>query len=137
MLAREAKGLKVIGLVNRHAVEAGPEGEYEDDRAWLECWHEVSGKPLDPELVKKARQEEIGFFRRKGVHKKVPIEEAWKNTGKSPIRVKWVDVNTGDDDHPEYRSRLVAAELKTDQRPDQAHRQRPHREVLGGAAFGE
>ena len=66
---------------------------------------------MDPELVKNARQEEIGFFRKKGVYQKVPVEEAWKKTGKSPIRVKWVDVNKGDDDNPEYRSRLVAAEL--------------------------
>ena len=32
--------------------------------------------------------------------------------GRSPISVKWVDVNKGDDDAPNYRSRLVARELK-------------------------
>ena len=84
----------------------------------MECWDEVSGKPLKPELVRKARQEEIAFFRRKGVYKKVPAREAYEKTGRSPIRVKWVDVNKGDEENPEYRSRLVAAELKTEQRPD-------------------
>ena len=32
--------------------------------------------------------------------------------GKLPITVKWVDVNKGDDDEPNYRSRLVAREIK-------------------------
>ena len=65
MLTLEAKGLRAVGLVNKHAFEVGPEGEHEDDKTWLECWDEVSGKPVDPKLVKKARQEEIGFFRKK------------------------------------------------------------------------
>ena len=80
----------------------------------MECWDEVSGKPLKPELVRRARQEEIAFFRRKGVYKKVPTREAYEKTGGGPIRVKWVDVNKRDKVHPEYRSRLVAKEIKTD-----------------------
>ncbi len=33
-------------------------------------------------------------------------------TGKSPISVRWVDVNKGDELNPNYRSRLVARQLK-------------------------
>ena len=34
-------------------------------------------------------------------------------TGKKPIGTRWVDVNKGDEDNPEYRSRLVAKEINT------------------------
>ena len=44
---------------------------------------------------------------------KVPEEECWRNTGNKPIGTRWVDVNKGDDEHPEYRSRLVAKEINT------------------------
>ena len=44
---------------------------------------------------------------------KVPEEECWRNTGKKLIGTRWVDVNKGDDEHPEYRSRLVANEINT------------------------
>ncbi len=68
----------------------------------------MSGERLDPQLVRAAREEEMEEFRKCGVYEKVPIEEAIKNTGKQPIGVRWVDVNKGDDIHPEVRSRLVA-----------------------------
>ena len=32
--------------------------------------------------------------------------------GKPPISVKWVDVNKSDDEEPNYRSRLVAREIR-------------------------
>jgi hypothetical protein len=43
----------------------------------------------------------------------VPLEKCFKQTGKKPIQVKWIDVNKGDDDNPTYRSRLVAKDFKT------------------------
>ena len=52
------------------------------------------------------------------MYEKVPIEECWANTGKDPIGTRWVDVFKGDDANPEYRSRLVAQEIKTDKRED-------------------
>ena len=33
-------------------------------------------------------------------------------TGKGPISVRWVDINKGDDENPNYRSRLVAREIR-------------------------
>jgi hypothetical protein len=51
-------------------------------------------------------------FRKNEVYKKVPVQECWDVTGKEPIGTRCVDVNKGDVIHPEYRSRLVAKELK-------------------------
>ena len=40
-------------------------------------------------------------------------------TGRAPIGVKWVDINKGDEQNPEYRSRFVATEVKKkDKRED-------------------
>ena len=41
-----------------------------------------------------------------------------KQWGKGPIGTRWVDINKGDEDRTEYRSSLVAKELKTDKRED-------------------
>ena len=43
---------------------------------------------------------------------KVPYEEARRRTGKLPIIVRWVDTNKGDEIEENYRSRLVARQLK-------------------------
>ena len=42
------------------------------------------------------------------------LEECWKLTGRAPIRSRWVDINKGDDQRPNYRSRWVAQEIKMD-----------------------
>ena len=42
-----------------------------------------------------------------------PIAEAWRSSGKGPIRGKWVDHNKGDSDQPVIRSRYVACEVNT------------------------
>ena len=70
------------------------------------------------ELVEAARKVEMETFKKHGVYEKVPIEECWKETGKGPVGVKWVDANKGDKEKPEYRCRLVAKEIKKDKRED-------------------
>ena len=67
-----------------------------------EYWDDVTGIPLRPELVRKARQEEMREFANHGVYVKVSEEECWRVTGKGPIGTRWVDINKGDDDRPEY-----------------------------------
>ena len=59
-----------------------------------------------------ARGKELEYFASKGVWHLRSREEAYKKTGKPPITVKWIDVNKGDDEHPNYRSRLVAREIR-------------------------
>ena len=65
-----------------------------------------------------AREEEMGEVRKHEVYEKVPIEECWERTGKAPIQTRWIDINKGDNVHPEYRSRLVAKDFKRDNRKD-------------------
>ena len=53
-----------------------------------------------------------------GVYRKVDKSVCWEATGKAPIPVRWIDINKGDSTNPNYRSRLVAKEYRTDIRPD-------------------
>ena len=101
--------------VDREGDEANEMLHEEDLRV---AFDDQSGEPLDLELVKKARQEEIRYFKERGVYEKVNLDECWKETGRGPIGVKWVDINKGDSKCPNYRSRLVAMEFKTDERPE-------------------
>ena len=68
----------------------------------------TTGQVLGGELVNVARELEMEYFKAKNVYTKVPREDAYRRAGKAPITVKWVDTNKGDDDKPNYRSRLVA-----------------------------
>ena len=69
-------------------------------------------------MVKKTRKEEMVYFKKMGVYKKVPTRVCLEATGREPIGVRWVDINKGDTTNPNYRSRLVAKEFKTDERPE-------------------
>ena len=75
------------------------------------AFDDQSGARLKPELMRRARRDEIAYFKEMEVYEKVPIEECWKETGKGPIAARWVDRNNGDEAHPNYRSRLVAKEF--------------------------
>ena len=68
----------------------------------------ITGQSPDRKLGREARQKELQYFESKGVWHERPRSEAYKFTGKPIISVKWVDVNKGDDESPNYRSRLVA-----------------------------
>ena len=89
--------------------------EIDSDEEFID---DVSGLPLDPVMVRAARKEEIDVFRQHQVYSKVSIDEAWSKTNKAPIGVRWIDINKGDRLNPEYRSRLVAKEIKRDNRED-------------------
>ncbi len=78
-----------------------------------DIWDDISGQRLDPSLVKEARSEELFEFGKHRVYVKVPLEQCLERTGKQPIGVRWVDINKGDEENPEYRSRLVAMDFKT------------------------
>ena len=81
-------------------------------------WDDLSGEPLDSKEVKEARRKEMEEFSNHGVYEKVPLQECYDNTGKAPIGIRWVDINKGDSNNPEYRSRLVAKEINTGKRDD-------------------
>jgi len=81
----------------------GYSGKYRD---------ELTGQTLKDTLVQEARAQELSYFYNKGVWKKVPRDAARGHRGRVPISVRWVDMNKGDDLMPNYRSRLVARQLK-------------------------
>ena len=81
-----------------------------------QVYDDISGQELDGSMVMMARAEEMEELRRHGVYVKAPLTQCRDRTGKEPIGVRWVDVNKGDKVHPEYRSRLVAEEIKVDKR---------------------
>ena len=49
---------------------------------------------------------------------KVDREQCCKDTDKPHIKLRWVDVNKGDGKQPKHRSRIVAKDIKTNNRPD-------------------
>ena len=51
---------------------------------WIEYWDDMSGEPLDSEMVRKARQEEMEEFRKHQVYVKVPIQECIDKTERNP-----------------------------------------------------
>ena len=61
-----------------------------------EVYDATAGQMLKKELVEKAMEEEMVYFRAK-VWIKRPMQEAFDRIGKPPISVKRVDVNKGDD----------------------------------------
>ena len=83
-----------------------------------QCFDEMTHKQLPKEGVIKARVEEMVQVYKHKLYTKVPIEECLQEIGKKPIQVRWIDINKGDEDNPDYRSRLVAKEIKTDNRLD-------------------
>ena len=45
------------------------------------------------------------------------VQECLEVTGKKPVAIWWVDTYKGDEENPEYRSRIVAKDLKTRRDP--------------------
>ena len=90
----------------------GFSGKYRDD---------LTGQILKDALVDEARAKELAYFASKGVWRVVPRSVAYQQTGRAPISVRWVDVNKGDDDMPNYRSRLVARQLKATDHSGQSY----------------
>ena len=72
---------------------------------------DLTGKPLDPSLVTIAKHEEIMEMYRRTVWVERPTTDCIRDTGKSPIPVRWVSTNKGDELHPNVRCRLVAKHL--------------------------
>ena len=98
------------GVYNAEADNCMAHGEEQPEDATF--WDDNGGKQLDPKLVRRARIEEMQKFQDHAVYEKVPIAEA-TSSGAKLITTRWVDINKGDENKPNYRSRLVARELST------------------------
>ena len=89
-----------------------------ENYGWERYWDDATGKELKKDLVEAARAEELQVIREMGVWRHVPREMCMQVTGRPPIKLRWVDINKGDDLHPNYRFRIVAKEMGTNARPD-------------------
>jgi hypothetical protein len=119
LTARPIMSLEEMNSVAKDASEAEcPSSALHEDTSGMIAIDDVSGQRLDPRLMVQARKEEIQYFRAMGVYEKVDISEAWSETGRAPIAVRWVDINKGDSANPNYRSRLVAKEFNTGVMPE-------------------
>jgi hypothetical protein len=98
---------------HRHPDGVGMTGAWEPPTGiYSMTTDDVTGQPLRPELVKESRKVELKFFEDKQVLRKVLRGTSMRVTGRAPIPIRWVDTNKGDDQQPEYRSRLVAKQIR-------------------------
>ena len=88
--------------------------ELEEDMNLEKAWDDVKGGELPIEKVKEARKEEVTFMESRKLWHLVPEEECWEKTGKSPVSMRWVDTNKGEDLSLEWeiRCRLLARDFK-------------------------
>ena len=93
--------------------EAGPTVEEQDpaEEYMHEYWDEVTGEPLDPELVLQARHLEVDYMHKLRVYEEATEEEC-KADGCVPIPMRWIDINKGDSSQVVVRSRAVLQETK-------------------------
>ena len=98
-----------VDVVPVSALRQLPSGEWEAE-------DDVKGGPLEPEMVMKARVEEMGYVYKHGVYQPAPVERCREETGHDPLETGWLDTNKGDQESPNYRSRFVAKEYKGKQR---------------------
>ena len=64
-------------------------------------------------MVKAARALGMEFFERMGVYTRVSRAESLKSGQGKTIKGRWIDVNKGDSEKPDYRSRFVGKEFAT------------------------
>ena len=120
LLQRVLKGLKQQTQKKSplSSLEFGPVNEepyFEQAVLVQEDWTtfiEVSGKALETSKVMAAHAGEIDYAIRYNVWTLVPTQEAWDVTGAGPVGSRWIDINKGDTERPNYRSRLVIQEVR-------------------------
>ena len=107
-MRRVKEGLKKV-LAVKPGDEVGENGEHEN---WNLEWavDDLTGCELDGKAVKAARRKEMGYIYDKKVWKKISRAEA-KRQGWKIIKTRWIDINKGDSDNPDIRSRLVGKEF--------------------------
>ena len=64
-----------------------------EDHNWQRYWDDMSGKELKGDLVRAAREEELETVKKMKVWVKVDREQCFRETGRPPIKLRWVDIN--------------------------------------------
>ena len=88
-----------------------PGGLVFTDVAEYSLTDDLSGEPLDGQLVTIAKREDVTEVYRRSVWTEAPVADCIRDTGKPRIRVRWVSTNIGDKLHPNVQCRLVAKHL--------------------------
>lgn len=109
MKYRDQGVMKLVDVESHTKISEKCQDEVEEE-TWQSAWDDVTGQELDPKEVRKARAKEMAYVSEKQVWKVIPREEAARN-GWKVIQTRWIDINKGDRDNPNYRSRLVAKEF--------------------------
>ena len=73
----------------------------------------IVGNRWSPDAVHTAKDLEV--IDKLAVLKAIPAEQCWSDTYAEPFGTKWIDINKGDGDRVEVRSRLEATEMKVHQ----------------------
>ena len=111
----EAQGLLGRGRqLTIAALEAGPTLEEPELLSLPDCTDSAqefrdrsTGLPLNPEMVKRARELELQYMDELKVLEDSDRDSCIAETGRPPIPTDWVDIDKGDSIRPNYRSRLV------------------------------
>ena len=74
---------------------------------------DLTGMKLDAGKVVEARTKEVGYIRDKRVYNKIFRSQAVRN-GWKVVQTRWIDINKGDDENPNCRSRLVGKEFNNE-----------------------
>ena len=78
---------------------------FEEDLAV--AWDDITGKEVGATKSAKARKEEVDYIHKTNLYTKVPRSKA-KQFGAKVISVRWININKGDNNYENCRSRLVA-----------------------------
>ena len=94
--------------------DEGDQQEPETAAEGEEATDDVHGGSLPPGLVKQAREEEVAYIHNRKIYKYATFEECRRKTGRTSIRLKWIDTNKGGKTAADMRvrSRLVATEVR-------------------------
>ena len=95
---------------------SAPEAPRHEEDTQEVAWDDASGAELDANVVKAARKLEIEYVKSRNVYSKVSRSEVPQ--GGKVVRTKWVDINKGDLEKMDVRSRLVAMDFKDGQDPE-------------------
>lgn len=75
----------------------------------------VTREPLDAELVRKTRSDDIEYMERFKVYEVVPIEQCYRDMGRGTISTQWLDINKGESNRMQLRSTSDVREIKASQ----------------------
>ena len=79
---------------------------------WV-AYDDISGEALCLAGVRAARALEMKYFENMKVYTRVPRAQGQKSGKGKIIKGRWLDVNKGDSEQPDYRSRFVGKEFNT------------------------